>query len=83
MANSFSLSFTAAQYQALIPKAQEIGISPARTSGLLPEQDGVIMSYSVASEADGSASITFTVTRKPFYVSMDEIQRHVKGLIGV
>jgi hypothetical protein len=82
MANSFSLTFTPAQYQELIPKAQEIGISPSRISGPLPEQDGVIMSYTVVPQADGGTIITFTVSHKPFYVSMDEIESHVKALIS-
>lgn len=74
---SFSLTVTPEQFAALGKEAALIGISPTATEGILPEQDGVKLSYVV-----NGPVINFTVVKKPFYVSVAEIQSHVKGLIG-
>lgn len=46
------------------------------TAGTLPETSGVVLSYVV----DG-ATITFTVEKKPFYVSVSAIQSRIKDML--
>lgn len=47
-------------------------------SGTLPETDGVSLSY-----ASTGNFVTFTIVKKPFYVSIGQIEHHVRGLLGL
>lgn len=84
MANSFSIAVTPEQFSALGQEVSKIGLSPTAASGILPPQDGVRLSYIVRDDIATPLGtvITFTVDKKPFYVSMDAIEAHVKALIG-
>ena len=90
MASSFELVIPADQLRA---KAAEGHIDPNATSGTLPEVDGVQLSYIVAgtnvvyhpfsATPNDYVRLEFTVVKKPFYVPVDAIRKHVAGLLGV
>lgn len=70
MANSFNVTLTPEEASSLSAKFGD--------SGTLPETDGVSLSY-----ARTGNFITFTIVKKPFYVSIGQIEQHVRGLIGL
>lgn len=86
MANSFIVTLTPEQTTELYPKLAELGISVVGQNyiapGTLPEVDGVQLSYVAIRGTNLDVTITFTVDKKPFYVSMDAIEAHVKALIN-
>lgn len=53
------------------------------TSGTLPETDGVSLSYASSIDTGSADTVTFTIVKKPFYVSIGQIEHHVRGLLGI
>ena len=79
MANSFTL---AVPNDVLASDAAKAHIDPNATSGTLPEVDGVELSYVVTAGTKNLTAIEFTVIKKPFYVTVDAIKAHIRGLLG-
>lgn len=81
MANSFQIALTPDQYASVKAKATEHGINPKPIWQSLPVTDGVALNYE-ASMDGANYVLNFVVAKKPFYVSVDEIESHVKALIS-
>lgn len=72
---TFTITLTDAQKQALTAKAQAAGINP--DGGTLPEQDGCVLSFTVSGNV-----VTFTVLKHPFYATTGMIETGVEKFIG-
>jgi hypothetical protein len=85
MANSFTVDLTSSQAALAcknlgIPLSELFRYTPGR---LLPALDGVQLAIaSIVGTVGGGVAVTLEVIKKPFYVSMDVIENHVKALIG-
>lgn len=82
MAASFTLRVAKAYANAFAVEHNIVFSANYRASGTVPEIDGVSLGYSTAETPDGQVAITFAVLKKPFYVSLDMIENHVKALIS-
>lgn len=70
MASSFSVTLTPEEAASLSAKFGD--------SGYLPETDGVSLRY-----ARSGNCVSFSIVKKPFYVSIGQIEHHVRGLLGL
>lgn len=77
MANSFTLAVPKDVLDADTAKAHINA-----ESGTLPEVDGVQLSYVVSASTKSLYAIEFTIIKKPFYVTVDTIKAHIRGLLG-
>ena len=76
--STFSIKLTDEQYKNLSVKIVKLNLGPnALTSGVLPEQQGVQLSYVVNLQ-----NVVFTVLKKPFYVSLSMIENSINKLVN-
>jgi hypothetical protein len=75
-ATTFKLTLTQDEYTQAVAKFTANGLS--LTSGTLPTEHGVSLSYVV----DGLV-VTITVLSKPFFVSVAMIESGVKSILGI
>jgi hypothetical protein len=81
---TFKIALDQEQYAQVEARAKSSGFGDeALKEGLLPETDGVLLSYQVTTVAEGTAIITFTVMKKPALASLGMIQRGVMRAMGI
>jgi len=86
MKPTFQITLNAEQFNAMASKLKEMGFgADALEKGTLPETQGVVLSYvtDVQLGASPSATVTFTVEKKPFIAPVSVIESHVKQLMGI
>ena len=80
--HTFTLTLTEDEYTKLKALLAKNGVDVNSTTGTLPEQDGVVLSYAVHETADPDAiPVEFTIEHKRFFESTAAIENHVKHLI--
>lgn len=82
--NSFSIKLEASQFLDALAKAKQAGVVLNGDAGSLPVTSGVHARYGIApAAADGSRVVTVTVDQKPWIVTIGEIERRIRGMLGV
>jgi hypothetical protein len=72
---TFTITLTDAQKQALTAKVTAAGVDPS--GGVLPSQHGVSLSFTVSGDV-----VTFTVLSKPFFVTVGMIESAIEQYIN-
>jgi hypothetical protein len=86
MKPTFQIALNADQFNALAAKLKTMGFgADALEKGTLPETRGVVLSYVVDVQlgATPTATVTFTVEKKPLIAPVSMIESGVKEMMGI
>lgn len=79
--HTFTVTLTEDELTKLQALLAKNGLDVNSTTGTLPEQDGVILSYSIRQADPAGVAVDFTVEHKRFFESNSAIERHVHEMI--
>jgi hypothetical protein len=78
----FTVAVPLATFEALQAKLVAQGLfTVGTTEGMTPSHDGVELQYRITTDT-AQAVIQFWISRKPFFVSNDTVEAHVRSLVA-